>query len=458
MDDTPEAPPRRPRRASARAESVRRVVLVCLLGAVVLAVIGGYAVTTHKSPWKRSGPPITVSAWAPYWQTDAATASLTANIGAFSDVSLFAFHATAAASVTPYDGLDPNASAGLRTVTAGAGVKLTASIVDDTGAHTMAGIIADPTQRATHVATITQLAMADGFDGIDLDYENFAFNDGRSTWDTTRPNWVEFVTELAAALHAQGKTLSVSVPPVYDSGHTDDSGYWVYDMGALGKVVDHIRLMAYDYSTSSAGPIAPIAWVKKVIKAAKDLVPPAKLVLGIPAYGYDWPASVSGTCPADQQPKRHDVSTASAAALVASKDAVAYWDPAAGERIFTYSEQLLGTDATGGEVTCSIDHAVWFEDAQAIHDRAWLAERQGLGGISLWALGDDDAATWEGLAAARADIATWPLTGRSTPTSTTLPATTVAASTSAVSITSVAPPTTVPGVPVVSAPVAVTGG
>ena len=39
--------------------------------------------------------------------------------------------------------------------------------------------------------------------------------------------------------------------------------------GAIGKVADYVRFMAYDYSTSSPGPIAPIEWVRTIVKAAK---------------------------------------------------------------------------------------------------------------------------------------------------------------------------------------------
>ena len=54
----------------------------------------------------------------------------------------------------------------------------------------------------------------------------------------------------------------MSIPPIYDTGRTSDSGSWVYDYGAIAPVVDHIRVMAYDYSTDSPGPIAPLEWVQ----------------------------------------------------------------------------------------------------------------------------------------------------------------------------------------------------
>ena len=61
---------------------------------------------------------------------------------------------------------------------------------------------------------------------------------------------------------------------------------------------------------------------------------------------------------------------------------------------------------------------VWYADAQAVHDRAYLAERQDLSGIALWSLGSDDTAVWEGIAQARADIEIWPPVDSTAATST----------------------------------------
>ena len=77
----------------------------------------------------------------------------------------------------------------------------------------MAATLADPALRAQHVADIVNLVVANGYDGIDLDYEVFAFSDGSSSWAATQPNWTAFVTELGAALKAQGKLLAVTIPP-----------------------------------------------------------------------------------------------------------------------------------------------------------------------------------------------------------------------------------------------------
>jgi spore germination protein YaaH len=289
-------------------------------------------------------------------------------------------------------------------------VPLLATIFDDSPAGTMAATLADPTTRAAHVQLVVSVVVNGGFDGVDLDYERFAYADDRSTWSSTRPNWIAFLTELSAALHAQGKLLVVSVPPVYDDGQTADSGYWVYDHRSMGPLVDRIRIMAYDYSYQGGdpGPIAPIDWVRRLVATMSDLVDPVKLDLGIPTYGYDWVAGVTGTCPPDQTPKNRAISTARANREMGERGITPTWDEDTAEMRYDYTDTLTGTDAAGAATTCTVSRTVRYLDARAVHVRAYVAHREDLHGVALWALGNDDAATWDGLRAARLGQEQWP--------------------------------------------------
>ena len=199
------------------------------------------------------------------------------------EVSPFWFNATGVDSIV----VDPNAPVDLTAEfidkAKATDVDLVPSIIDEMEAGEMAAILADPVTRGQHVEAVRAFAADGGYDGIDIDYEQFAFADGRESWATTRPNWVAFITDLAAALHADGRTLSVSIPPVYDAGQTADSGYWVYDYGAIAPHVDRIRIMAYDFSVAEPGPIAPLDWVESAITGAIEATgTPEKLVLGLP--------------------------------------------------------------------------------------------------------------------------------------------------------------------------------
>jgi GH18 family chitinase len=389
----------------------RRASAVLAIGiAFIAAVIVGGLAWTRSDPWERSGPPITVSAWAPYWQSDTALESFRANSELFSDVSVVAFSAVSGDSIVPQPQRPDDMIADYQAATTERDVPLIATIFDDSPAGTMAATFADPATRAAHVQLVVSVVVDGDFDGVDLDYEKFAYSDDRSTWATTRPNWIAFLTELSTALRPLGKQLIVSVPPVYDDGQTGDSGYWVYDHAAMGPLVDRIRIMAYDYSFlgGDPGPIAPIEWVRGLVDALTELVDPTKLDLGIPVYGYDWVTSTAGTCPADQTPRNSAISTARAARETAERGIVPVRDETTAELRYEYTETVTGADAAGVTTTCTVTRTVHYLDAQAVHDRAWIAHRNDLHGVALWALGNDDLQTWDGLRAARLGEEVWP--------------------------------------------------
>ncbi len=409
-------------RMSEAERSSRRAWTVVGLGmAAVLVIVTTALVLGRDEPWRRSGPPIAVSGWVPYWQTDEAIGSFAEQADVFGDLSLAGWSVREDGSVQPYDQLPAGALESLRARADASHVPLLATVFDEMGAGGMAALLADPTRRAAHAADLVALVATNDLGGLDLDYEVFAFSDERSTWAATQPNWLTFLQEVADALHADGKLLVVSVPPVYDDGSPADTGFWVYGHEQMGDIVDRIRLMTYDYSVPEPGPIAPIGWVADVIDAVTDLVPGEKLDLGVPAYGRDWVVSTTGTCPADQQPATRSVSIRTVNELVATVGAVPLWDTGTAEWRFDYSNTLSGTDSAGAAVSCTVDRTVRYLDGTAIGLRAWIAHRHDLHGVAVWALGNDDAAVWTAIRAARAGTEPVPPTIPAT----TAPATTV---------------------------------
>ena len=392
----------------------RRPYVVAAIGAAVIVVLTAIGFVTSRDDWRRAGGPIGVTGWAPYWQPEASLESFTTNDALFSDVSVVAYSATGATAISAYDGLPADMVPTFRAAAKDAGVPLLATVFDDSPRGAMAAVLANPATRAKHVEALVTLVTtagtdALGYDGLDLDYETFAFSDPRSTWATTSVAWIAFLTELSAALQPLDKLLVVSVPPVYDGERTDRSGYWVYDYAAMAPLVDRIRMMTYDYSVASGepGPVAPIRWVADTIDAVTKLVPPEKIDLGIPTYGYDWVVSITGTCPTDQTPKSKAIGTARAERTIAERGLTASWDDETAEMRFDYTDTLNGLDANGTATTCTVARTVRYLDARAIHDRAWLAHRNDLHGIALWALGNEDAATWVGINAARGGQRNW---------------------------------------------------
>ena len=370
----------------------RRVVV--FVGCGVVTLVAALVLFLRPGGGDDTPEPTTgLDAWAPYWALEDSLPEVAQRSDELRELSPFWYAAEGVDRIV-VDGNAPAAEVEAFLSSArDADARIVPSVVDALPPGEMAALLADPAQRARHVQALADFAAGGDFAGLDIDYEQFAFADDRSTWATTRPNWVAFVGELAERLHDDGRTLTVSIPPVYDTGQTADSGYWVYDYAAIAPLVDRIRVMAYDYSTASAGPIAPLDWVQQAIDgtvaASGD---PAKLVLGIPAYGYNWVVATTGTCPAGEEEGRTGVTARSAPELARRRQAEPVYDETTGEWAFTYQLEL-----SDGANSCTQTRQVRYVDGEGALARAALAEAAGFSGSSLWALGYEDEAFWNGL-------------------------------------------------------------
>lgn len=402
--------------------SPRRTVRV-LLTTVVLTVLG--SLLTLPSATAQTGPKI-ISGWMPYWMTSpakpAGVTSAVANADVMKDVSPFWFSAVAGGPAGVKVVFNPNFGAAEANAAwsvgqlRAAGLAILPSIADGSGKGTMARTLADPARRAQHVAEIVNLVTSRGFDGIDLDYEQFAFADGRSTWAATQPNWTAFVNELAAALHAQGKQLAVTIPSPCSTtnacGGTD--GYWVYNIGGIGGAADRIRVMTYDFHYNAPGAIAPISWVTRSMQYAASQAPASKLVVGIPAYGRSWTKktgsayALSGVCPTSSSTggarTAYNSLTAMASSTAAEIPALLQkvgrtaadiqWDAASAENWIEYDKPVMWTDSSGAQQTCTARRVMWWVGPQAALVRTQLVGQLGLDSAAFWTIGGDDPTMW----------------------------------------------------------------
>jgi len=371
-----------------------RQLVAAATGLIVGATAFVIAVPSSGSAAVAPLPRRILSGWLPYWTPTTSTNVAVANSDLFSDASPF-WHSATSATAISYQ-LDATSRTSVVGRLHAAGIPVIPSVTDGTPAHSMAAILANTTSRAQHVAALVSLVLANGYDGIDLDYEKFAFSDGSATWAKTRPNWVAFIRDLSVALHARGKKLTVSVPVMYDATYSSTSGYWVYDYKGIGGYVDSLRIMTYDYSFSVPGPIAPLSWVHRVAAFAVTQLPVSKIRLGVPTYGYDWPSSTTG-CPVDNLPRKTGYTAQQAATLAASLSVTPSWNATYGERTFSYRKTYAGHSAAGAAASCTVTRTVWFDDASSVRLRAGYVAEFRLGGIALWTLGGEDTRQWGSL-------------------------------------------------------------
>ncbi len=216
-------------------------------------------------------------------------------------------------------------------------------------------ILTNPEVRKKAVDSIVEEVLRQGYDGINIDFENIPYSD--------RGYLTEFMRLLYEKLHSHGKIVTQAVGLSY-----------VYDHKALAEYNDYLIVMAYGYhySGSGPGPIAPLYWLEDVIRNMLKYVPREKLIIGVPLYGYDWPKGGRGSA----------VTYYDAISLAGAYGAKVRFDNASGEAYFRYS--------SGG-----LEHEVWFQVAKSFEVRAKLIKAFGLDKIAVWRVGQEDPLIWD---------------------------------------------------------------
>jgi hypothetical protein len=291
-----------------------------------------------------------------------------------------------------------------------AGFKIIPTITDGTDKLVLAKLLAKSSDRANVIKSIMDLVTSKNFDGIDLDFEGFAFVDGTASWPTTKPNWVLLVKELSEALRVKGKILSVTVP-VHFALTERQKGYTVYAWAEIAQYIDRLRIMTYDYSTGKPGPIGPIAWVERTLKYAISVMPASKVYIGLAGYGRDWVTKVDGICPANVAKV---VSTSAKAATFvmrnATKLASTYgvtptYNEQYQEATFTYQKTYNGNNASGQATSCTATRTAWYQNPASYLARAQLVAKYRIGGLAEWTIGMEEQSATDGIRATALTIA-----------------------------------------------------
>jgi spore germination protein YaaH len=245
--------------------------------------------------------------------------------------------------------------------------------VSNYGAHGFDAAIAHAilTPGAAQTRAIAgMVAAAKTHTGLNLDFENVRHTD--------RAAYTAFAQTLAAALHAQNLIEVLSVPA---ETRDDPKDGWTgaYDFAALAQNADLLQIMTYDENGpwGAPGPVAGLDWVTACIDFSRTVVKLAKISMGVPAYGYDWNLTAGGGAA---------IAYDAVPALLARTGATPQWDRPSASPWFAYT-------ARNGA-----SHVVWYENARSIALKAHFAAGAALGGVSVFALGDDDADFWTAMA------------------------------------------------------------
>ena len=283
-----------------------------------------------------------------------------------------------------------------------ANLQIIPTITDGTSMGVLAGLLKNPTSRTQVVNVIMNLVRTNNYDGIDIDFEGFAFVDKNTTWTATAPLWTAFIKELSVALRAEDKLLSVSTPYVLNPADKQ-KGYYVYAWAAIASSIDKLRIMTYDYSVAKVGPIGPITWTERTVQYAISIMPASKVFVGVPGYGRDWVTAVAGVCPANVAnsvkagAKAATFVMRDAASLAATYGATPVYNEQFGEVTFTYQKVYNGTTAGGLATSCTASRTAWYQDNRSWALRAALVTKYRIGGITAWTFGMEEPLAMEAI-------------------------------------------------------------
>ena len=239
---------------------------------------------------------------------------------------------------------------------------LTLTPFDETGNFNnmlINALVNDSAAIDTLIGNLLSVMYAKGYVGVDIDFEYILAQD--------RDAFTEFVRRVAQVMRENGFHTSIALAPK-TSAQQRGVLYEGKDYRALGKIVDHALIMTYEWGYTYGPPlaVAPLNQVRRVVEYAVTEIEPAKLDLGIPNYGYDWPLpderGVTAATP---------IGNVQAVQIAIRQGVSIQFDELAQSPFFTY-------EADG------IQHEVWFEDVRSIQQKFNLIKEFGLGGCGYW--------------------------------------------------------------------------
>ncbi len=234
-------------------------------------------------------------------------------------------------------------------------------------------VLTDPAARISMVDALDSLLKEKGYAGIDF---SFAYIP-----EELSDAYANLIEDVRRRFCASGHCVFVSVAPK-DADTVSGPLYQGQNYEDLGEAANSVRLMTYEINSAygAPAPVAPFSAVEKVSRYASDEIPPSRLSIGIPAFGYDFALPYrAGTSRADM------FSNYAAAMLAETKHAAIMYDDKEQVPYFSYYDT---------STVPPVEHLVYFEDGKSVKAKLDLIDKLGLGGVGLWNLADDFPQFW----------------------------------------------------------------
>ncbi|MDD4843370.1 MAG: glycosyl hydrolase family 18 protein [Anaerotignum sp.] len=221
-------------------------------------------------------------------------------------------------------------------------------------------MVNNPAARENLINNLLTVMAQKGYYGVDVDFEFVLPAD--------KEGFISFISQLKTAMSAAGYKVFVALAPKTSAAQ---SGllYEAHDYKRIGEIADYIFLMTYEWGYAYGPPmaVAPLNKMREVFDYAIQEIPPEKIIMGVPNYGYDW------TLPFQRGEGR--------AITLGNEEAVQMAMNIRAEILFDevgQSPYFFYTDPEGSA------HVVWFEDARSIEAKINTAKEYGFIGLGYW--------------------------------------------------------------------------
>ena len=250
-------------------------------------------------------------------------------------------------------------------------------LVHNSSEASISNLLKKPEKHAQNLLTdIAPIMQKYGFTDLNLDIESF-----KEASESAQQQYTAFVKEVKKGIDKNNLgTLTVEVTPISLVENR------LINVEEIAKIADSLVLMAYDFHyiySYIAGPVAPVGGVDKVrefdvettLKEALKVVPPEKVILGIPLYGYEWETISDKPC----------APTIPGGGATASNKRVVDLLASCNSCIKVFNEQAKQPYIIFPDK--DYFHQIYYEDEQSIKEKLKLAEEYKIAGVALWALG-----------------------------------------------------------------------
>ncbi len=245
--------------------------------------------------------------------------------------------------------------------------------ISTTRPNIISRLVNHPAATSANLAHALAGAVASGgLDGVDIDIEG--------STQSGRAGFVVFVRDLVRALRADGMRGEV-VLNAYPQSAGDSTNF--FNVAKLAPYVDRVFIMDYDMEEyANASPTAPLyatdLGLSDVLSLIQytNVVPPQKLLLGIPFYGVDF--TTAGRAKGSMSLKPYPIDVTYQAVLLANHPPM--WD-AVTRTAWTHFH--IGNTW----------HQTWYDNPVSVALKRALAAHFHLAGVGVWALGFEGSAT-----------------------------------------------------------------